>query len=73
MDKAVDKHNIDYDKIINELNAVLPKDIRLYAIKKVTKKFDIRHDAKCRRYNYLLPTFVFQDYKDIPAGVQQTQ
>ena len=71
--KADDKHSIDYDKILAQLNSSLPPDIRLYAFKKVTKKFDIRHDAKCRLYNYLLPTFVFQDYADIKAGKTQTK
>lgn len=65
-------HLIDYDRIIGELNSVLPPDMRLFAIKKVTRNFDIRHDAKCRRYNYLLPTFVFQDWKDIQDSVPQT-
>lgn len=29
-------------------------------MKKVTKRFDIRHDAKYRLYQYLIPSFVFQ-------------
>lgn len=34
-------------------------------MKKVTKSFDIRHDAKYRLYQYLLPSFVFQSEEDI--------
>lgn len=60
LNKLDDKENIDFSKIIMELNSSLPKDIRLYAMRKVTKRFDIRHDAKYRLYQYLIPSFVFQ-------------
>lgn len=60
LNKLEDKENIDFSKILMELNSTLPKDIRLYAMRKVTKRFDIRHDAKYRLYQYLLPSFVFQ-------------
>jgi tRNA pseudouridine(38-40) synthase len=64
-------HLIDYERIVQELNAVMPKDMRLHAIKKVTRNFDCRHDAKCRRYNYLMPAFVFRGWEQIQGGTAQ--
>jgi tRNA U38,U39,U40 pseudouridine synthase TruA len=37
-------------------------DIRVFAIKKATKSFDMRHDAMTRVYNYIAPIYLFQPY-----------
>jgi tRNA pseudouridine38-40 synthase len=41
-------------------------------MRKVTKRFDIRHDAKYRLYQYLIPSFVFQSEEDIRNKKPQT-
>jgi tRNA U38,U39,U40 pseudouridine synthase TruA len=38
-------------------------DVRVFAIKKVTKSFDMRHDALTRVYNYIAPIYLFQAYE----------
>lgn len=35
-------------------------DIRILALRKVGKSFDMRHDAKTRIYNYIIPSRLFQ-------------
>jgi tRNA pseudouridine38-40 synthase len=46
-------------KMIAVINSNLPKDIRVFAIKKVTKSFDIRKKARSRVYEYLIPITLF--------------
>jgi tRNA U38,U39,U40 pseudouridine synthase TruA len=55
------------DRIIKDLNADLPFDIRIFIIRKLGKNFDMRHDAHTRIYNYICPIKLFlpiQDFKD---------
>lgn len=66
------RKHIDIDKIIGELNACLPSDIRAITIKQVTRKFDVRMHCKFRVYEYLMPMFVYQKYEDLVAGVELT-
>ena len=49
-------------------NSELPIDIRVFAIKKVPKSFDMRHDALTRVYNYIIPAFIFQKYEHFKSG-----
>lgn len=37
-------------------------DIRILALRKVGKSFDMRHDAKTRIYNYIIPSRLFQSF-----------
>lgn len=37
-------------------------DIRILAMRRVGKSFDMRHDAKTRIYNYIIPSRLFQNY-----------
>jgi len=37
-------------------------DIRILVLRKVAKGFDMRHDAKTRIYNYIIPSRLFQSF-----------
>jgi tRNA pseudouridine(38-40) synthase len=54
-----EKKIIDFDKIIKDINAELPYDIRIFIIKKLGKNFDMRHDTFSRIYNYIAPLKLF--------------
>lgn len=58
---VIDKENrvFDLEKVAKDINADLPMDIRIFAVKKVGKGFDMRHDACSRVYNYLAPLKLF--------------
>ncbi|CAK83042.1 unnamed protein product (macronuclear) [Paramecium tetraurelia] len=60
--KLVDKWNIDWDLLIQELNSQLPSDIKVNAIKHVTQSFNVKHQADQRMYNYISPSFSTVDY-----------
>ena len=53
---------LNYNKIILDLNEQLPLDIRILVLRKVGKSFDMRHDAKTRIYNYIIPSRLFQSF-----------
>ncbi|CAF1040105.1 unnamed protein product [Brachionus calyciflorus] len=44
---------------LKQLNEVLPKQIRVFGYKKVTKSFDSKNNCDGRTYIYILPTFAF--------------
>jgi len=44
----------DINKIENSLSGMLPKDINLKSIKRVSKNFDARYSAKSRTYVYFI-------------------
>ncbi|CAD8078994.1 unnamed protein product [Paramecium primaurelia] len=46
--KLVDKWNINWDLLINELNSQLPTDIRVNGIKHVTQSFNVKNQADQR-------------------------
>lgn len=54
-----EKRAIDFEKVMKDINAELPFDIRIFAIKKLGKSFDMRHDAHSRVYNYIAPLKLF--------------
>jgi len=43
---------------IAKLNAVLPKDLNVHALVRVTRNFNAKNNCTARRYGYILPTFV---------------
>ncbi|XP_014236386.1 tRNA pseudouridine synthase A [Trichogramma pretiosum] len=43
------------------LNTYLPDDIRVFAIKRVTKGFNSKSQCDARTYSYTIPTFAFAD------------
>lgn len=53
---------LNYNRIIKDLNDQLPMDIRILALRRVGKSFDMRHDAKTRIYNYIIPSRLFQSF-----------
>lgn len=42
---------------IEEINKVLPKDIKIFATQRVTKSFNSKENCDARTYSYTLPTF----------------
>lgn len=46
------------------MNQTLPSDIRVFALKKTTPKFDARFNCTARTYSYTLPTIAFSHYND---------
>lgn len=69
--------DINYNRIISDLNDQLPQDIRILALRKVAKSFDMRHDAKTRIYNYIIPSRLFQSFskfkEDCPVEGENLQ
>lgn len=59
--------DLNYEKIICDLNDQLPMDIRVLVLRKVGKSFDMRHDAKTRIYNYIIPSRLFQGFAKFQA------
>ncbi|KAJ6245698.1 tRNA pseudouridine synthase a [Anaeramoeba flamelloides] len=58
---------IDTEKKIVELvNSVLPKDIRVWGIQRVTRTFNAQRRCDYRKYQFLLPTFLLTE-KSIPS------
>lgn len=49
---------------IEDVNRDLPSDIRLFGMKRVTRKFSARHRCSARTYCYTLPTISFAHYND---------
>ena len=45
---------------INRINSLVPPNIKVHAIKKVTKGFDPKKWASSRIYQYVVPSFCFQ-------------
>ena len=44
------------------INTHLPDQIRVQALKRVTKSFDSRHHCSGRTYEYLIPTYAFAPF-----------
>jgi tRNA pseudouridine38-40 synthase len=52
---------LEKEKAIERVNELLPLDIRLLAVTKVTKAFNSHTNCSNRRYCYLLPTYTLLD------------
>lgn len=53
---------------MKDLNDELPPDIKILAVRKVAKHFDMRQGAKTRIYNYIIPSKMFQPYEQFKDG-----
>jgi len=53
------------DDTIPKINALLPPDIRLQGLVKVTKNFNCKSQADARTYLYMTPTFAFSPVTEI--------
>ena len=58
-------------QFIENVNSLLPSDIRVHAIARTTKNFNSKLSCSGRQYEYLLPTYLLQD-KDIILTELQT-
>ena len=50
---------VDLEDPVTLINAHLPPQIRVMAVKRVTKGFDSRYNCGGRTYEYLMPTYAF--------------
>ena len=59
----------DMKNTVNKINSFLPSEIRVHAIKRVTKNFNSKTACDARTYLYMMPTFAFAPIfpSDIPA------
>jgi tRNA pseudouridine38-40 synthase len=55
LDKKAFKKIINYEHIIKEINSTVDPRIQTFAIKLVTKNFDVKNSARSRKYEYILP------------------
>lgn len=56
--------SVAIDVCIEDLNKDLPSDIRVFGMKRATRKFDARFNCTARTYSYTLPTIAFAHYND---------
>lgn len=56
---------VDEPTLVESVNSVLPADIRLHSVVRVTKNFNCKSAADARTYLYLTPTFAFSPCTDI--------
>lgn len=59
------------DQFIENINSFLPSEIKIQAITKVTKAFNAKLFCDKRRYQYLLPTYMLQSYKDVVTSLNK--
>lgn len=57
---AIQKSNFTAETATKEdINQYLPKEIRVFGMKRVTKGFNSKSQCNARTYTYTLPTFAF--------------
>lgn len=59
---------VDLNRVSADLNAVLPSDIRIFAMRRLGKAFDMRHEACSRIYHYVCPLRLFRSKKEAASG-----
>lgn len=64
------KREIDFERVVNDINEQLPFEIRIFTIKKIGKSFDMRHDAHTRIYNYIAPLRLFLPIEEFKNCVE---
>lgn len=57
-------------KILEELNADLPSDMRVFSVTATTKSFDAKNACAKRRYHYLLPSFMLMPPDQLAANLK---
>lgn len=55
----------DSEKVVSEINGHLPKEIRVYGIKKMMAGFDSWQCCDSRFYEYLLPSYMLEPVADL--------
>ena len=58
---------VDLEDPVTLINAHLPPQIKVMAVKKVTKSFDSRYACGGRMYEYVMPTYTFAPYHSSTA------
>jgi tRNA pseudouridine38-40 synthase len=55
----------DIENLKEKIQQYLPKEIRIHSIQKTTKKFNPKNACDSRKYEYVIPTFVFENLQNI--------
>lgn len=61
---------VEKEQAIARINRILPSDMRLHAVTKVTRAFNSHMFCSSRRYQYLIPTYVFMPVSEMNALLQ---
>eukprot|EP00938_MAST-03A_sp_MAST-3A-sp1_P002662 g2662.t1 len=54
-DDVFDAETGHCERIVTDLNRVLPEDVKVFSVVRTRKGFDARRDCNYRQYNYLVP------------------
>ena len=63
----------DSEKVVTELNNILPREIRAYGIKRMMAGFDSWQCCDSRFYEYLLPSYMLEPFTDMDEFIQAIQ
>ena len=63
-----EKKVFDFEKVVKDINADLPMDVRLFSMKRVGKSFDMRFNTSSRVYNYIAPLKMFYSRTQFANG-----
>lgn len=64
------KMELDENETLPKLNALLPKQIRVFGYNKVTQSFDCKTNCEARTYIYVLPSFAFCPLEEVTDFLQ---
>ena len=64
------KSKVDWDLLISELNSVIDPDVKVFAFRIVVKAFDLRQNARSRKYEYIFPAHLL-DCEDTAGKSKQ--
>lgn len=60
---------MDIENPVEKINANLPADILVLAVKKATKNFDSKNNCSYRTYEYVTPTYAFAQVEEVGRNV----
>lgn len=58
----------DMEALRNEVNAILPDDVKIFCLMKVSNNFNAKNMTSFREYSYFLPSFMFTPIQDMFLG-----
>lgn len=54
------KKNVDWKRVIGDINSNLHSNVRVFGLRLVTRGFDVRKSARSRKYEYVAPVSMFR-------------
>lgn len=58
------KKNLNLKRAVKEVNEVIDENLKVFAIKLVTKNFVCKSSATSRKYEYILPLSILRNEKN---------